>query len=81
MNKRGFLIEIGAVVIILLTTAGVIFTISNAEKLYVGDRSTGKYVNYFKCDAIARNITGDNLEIFKSQKEAEVNFELLEGCV
>jgi len=86
MQKRGFILEVGALIIIALTTAGIIITVSSTNHLYVGNdlnnESENYYVDYFKCKGIAKSIPEENVKVFKSREEA-INFRFspVEGCV
>lgn len=80
MNKKGFILELGAIIVIVLTTVGIILTVSNSNNLYIGNKENGKYLNYFKCKDIANEINETNVIIFKSKAQAQIDYEPLEGC-
>lgn len=71
MNKKGIFLEMGAIILIILTTAGVVITVSNTTHLYVGDKNEHFYIDYYKCKTMAENIKEENLIVFPSEKEAK----------
>lgn len=82
MNKRGVIIEIGALIIVALTTLGVYISASASQNLYVGDEDTHHFFNYYKCKDLVRNIPEDNIVIFNSKEDALSNqYNVTEGCV
>lgn len=82
MNKKGIVVEVGAFVLLILVTAGILLTLQYSNALYVGNKLTGEYVDYFKCKAEAEKINDENLQIFSSKKEAELsNYNAKTGCV
>lgn len=83
MKKRGTVIEVGAVVIIIITTLSIVVTyFLNDSPIYVGDSSTKHYIDYNKCRNQAKNISDENIVIFKTLEEAkEKEFKPIEGCV
>ena len=81
MNKRGVVVELGAVIMILLTTIGVIVTLSSSRQLYVGDSGSGLFVDYYQCKEYANHITEENLVVFSSREDAAQQFKPKEGCV
>lgn len=81
MNKRGQIIELGAIVLIVLTTIGVYATVYASQNLYVGNLRTHKFLNYFECKDIANSIPQANLIMFNSKQEAiNQNYNVTEGC-
>lgn len=71
MNKKGeVVVLVFAILMIIATSTGIFLTLENSKTLYVGDTSTKTYVEYFKCESIAKNISESNFIIFKSQQEA-----------
>ena len=68
MNKKGAFLEISAIVMILLTTAGVIYTISSPHRLYVGNTADKTYLEYYKCESAAKSIPEQNIIIFQSKE-------------
>lgn len=82
MNRRGQIIEVGALLLIFLTTVGVAVTVSNSTTLFVGDKQTHHYFDYYKCKELAKNIPQDRLEVFASQQDAiNRNYNATIGCV
>ena len=81
MNKRGEFILIGALIIIVLTGVGLYFVYNNTDNLFIGNKETGEYLNYFKCEDIAKQIPEDKVILFKSKEEAEQKYTAIEGCV
>ena len=82
MKKKGVFLEIGAILIILITSIGAIAIFSSSSKVYVGDKSNLTYFEYYKCKEHLNEINEGNQEIFSSKKEAEdKGFIAIEGCV
>ena len=82
MNKRGQIIEAGALIIIALTTLGIFFVVSASQNLYVGDSDSGHFLNYHKCKNLVKNISEENLVIFNSKQEAlDKGYNETERCV
>jgi hypothetical protein len=82
MNKRGIFIEIGALILIAITTLGVAITVSSTTSLYVGDTNTGYFLDYYKCTEQAKQINQENLIVFPSKSEAiNQRYNETEGCV
>jgi len=82
MNKRGEIVIFGAIILIVLTTAGIILTLSNSKNLYIGDTNSKQYINYFKCESQAKQIPESQLIIFKSEQEAvNLGYNATIGCV
>ncbi len=82
MNKKGVVIEIGAIILILLTTAGIYYTVTNLDNLYIGNKETSEYFDYYKCKDISNSIPEENVIVFKSKVEANKSgFIPNEGCI
>ena len=83
MNKRGEIIALSfAIVVIVLTTTGIIATVTNSEQLYIANKNTGNYFDYFKCKDLIQGLEKENTIIFKSLKEAEESiYNKTEGCI
>ena len=81
MNKRGEFVAISALIIMLLTGFGVYLAYNDADNLFIGNRETGEYLNYFKCEDIAKQIPEDKVVVFKSKEEAEKEYTAIEGCI
>jgi hypothetical protein len=81
MNKKGVFLEIGALIIIIITSVGLIVTAMNSSTLIVGDSSTHKYFSYYKCKTQANQITESNLVIFNSEQDAtQKGYNATQGC-
>lgn len=73
MNKRGEIFIVAfAVIVIIFTSAGVLYSLvkSNNNVLYVGDKSSHIFVDYFQCKDKANGISENNIVVFKSKEEA-----------
>ncbi|MFH0978322.1 MAG: hypothetical protein V1837_03385 [Candidatus Woesearchaeota archaeon] len=82
MNKRGQLIETGAIILIILTTLGIgVTAYFNAGPFWVGDSSTHIYYDYQKCPQLFSKVNKENIVIFKSLQDAYSNgFNLSTEC-
>ena len=82
MNKKGLFLEFGAVLLIIISTVGLVASITNANEVYVGDSSTHEFVNYYKCKEIAKTIHESHLVIFHSKTDALISgYNVTKGCV
>ena len=70
MNKRGT-IEIGAIILVIITTIGAGAVFSESKNIYVGDNELNEFYNYDKCPEKVNSISKENQIIFKNIKEAE----------
>jgi len=83
MNKKGELLVIGfALIIIVMTGYGVYLVYNASNNLYIGDKQNMQYLNYFKCEDIANNISDENIIVFKTKDDAvKLGYNGTEGCV
>ena len=70
MHKKG-LIEMGAIMLVIITTIGAIVVLSESRNIYVGDSRTNEVYNYDKCSEKIDAIPKENQIIFKDLKDAE----------
>lgn len=83
VNKKGVLIEIGAIILIVLTSLGIMAVANyNSSPLYIGDSNSHKYFDYFKCKELVNNITEKNVVIFDSiEKAKQAGYNETFGCI
>lgn len=76
------MIEVGAVLVIILTTLGVFAVLHASKNIYVGDERTNELYNYDKCPDDVRAIPQEHQILFGTIRQAEEEgYHLIEGCV
>ena len=81
MNKKAQ-IEISAMIIFLLVTAGAVVVISNSKHIYVGDNRNKYVYDYSLCADQINKIPTQSQIIFTSKNQANSNgYIIKEGCV
>ncbi len=80
MNKRGVIAEVViATSMIIITLVGVIYVLTESNKIIVGDISTHLYYEYSKCPNDIQKISEKNKIILSSENKAvEEGFTI--GC-
>lgn len=82
MKKKGVLLEIGAVTLIVATTLGILFTATSTAPLYYGDSASKTFLDYEQCPRTLTSFDKHNLVLFASRQEAEeLGYHAKEGCV
>ena len=75
-------LEIGAVAIIVLVTAGAFTVISESKNIYIGDTRNSQVYNYKLCPDTVKQIPEENQLILKNLEEAkEKDFKEAENCI
>jgi len=81
MNKRGQILELGAIIIIIIASFGVFQVFSESEHIYIGDNREGTFYDYKICPNEINSIPKENMVIFNNLREAEITFNKSVGCV
>ncbi|MEK6903695.1 MAG: hypothetical protein AABW64_03555 [Nanoarchaeota archaeon] len=81
MDTRGSLLEVGALILIVLTSIGAYKVISESQHIYVGDTSKKVFYDYKFCPEKIKQISNENTIIFDTLAEARDRFKEAEGCV
>ena len=81
MQKRGAIIEIGAVILVVITTIGAIAIFSESKDIYVGDSRNSTVYLYEHCKEKVNNIPQNDQVIFKNLEEAiNTGYIPADGC-
>lgn len=81
MNRQGRLLEVSALLLILVTSLFVLKIFSEAEHIYVGDKSTKLFYDYKVCPETVNKIAQENTIIFDTVEDARKLFKEAGGCV
>lgn len=82
MNKKGEVLTFFAAAMIIITISAAIVTIKQGDKVYVGDKIKGTFIEYNKCPLQINQISESNRIIFESINQAESQgYAPREGCV
>ncbi len=80
-NQKGCL-EIGAILVIIITTIGAYVVLSASKHIFVGDTREMKYYDYALCPEKIKSIPENNQMILKNKQEAEQRgYQKASGCV
>ena len=82
MNKKAMVFELGAIIIILITTFGVYKVLSKSSHIYIGNKANLEVYDYKFCPGKINNIPESDRVSFDTLKDAEDNrYKKVEGCI
>ena len=82
MDKKGIVLELGAIFIIIVTTVGALYVFSESGHIYVGNNINKKFYDYKICPTEVINISEQNRVIFENKEKAmNEGYGVYGGCV
>lgn len=73
--------EVGALILIIITSIGAYKVLSASQHIYVGDKAQRIFYDYKYCPEKIKQIPENNAVIFDTLKEAKESYNEGEGCV